>query len=449
MESGSYPRWLGSRVGVVAVLSAALVTELAVAAGALPRVVGFAAAAILSCAVLVWRLAPRPRTQTGRIVRRDRASLSSRPVIDWSSCSSPGDVARALERILDADLRCQRVEVALGCDLSRSSSAELESGTHPVAKSRDGSGRSMTFDVIFRGEKLAKVTATRAAKAAPFTGHEIEAAKSTMQQGAVALAYALAVGELEERRQQSAAAWRDERETLVETLAAEIAHEVRYPINFFRSIFQHAARTRLLDHDDIDIGCEEVDRLERLVSELRRMASQHLERRMVGLSELCTRAQALLRNRMPDGRFHVELENDGALYCDPDKMTQVLVNLLANAIEATAGRGDVGIRWVCDDRGGTLDVWDTGPGFVGEPARLFTAGHTTKPRGTGLGLAITSRLIRAHGWSIEAFRRDARTVFRVCVPGAEIARSSGTHRIAPRAASDEVGRAPEKDGKVA
>src|SRR5262245_40872654 len=99
MESGSYPRWLGSRVGVVAVLSAALLAELAGAAGALPRVVGFAVAALLSCAVLVWHVALRARVQPSRIVRRDRAVLPARPVIDWSSCSSPADVACALERV--------------------------------------------------------------------------------------------------------------------------------------------------------------------------------------------------------------------------------------------------------------------------------------------------------------------------------------------------------------
>ena len=73
-----------------------------------------------------------------------------------------------------------------------------------------------------------------------FTSEDLDLLKTIANQGALALAHAIAYAELERRRKQQAAAWRDEREALVETLSAEIAHEVRYPINFFRSIFQRA-----------------------------------------------------------------------------------------------------------------------------------------------------------------------------------------------------------------
>jgi signal transduction histidine kinase len=234
------------------------------------------------------------------------------------------------------------------------------------------------------------------------------------------LAHAVAYSELEKRRKQQAAAWRDEREALVETLSAEIAHEVRYPINFFRTIFQHATGYRVLEQEDIDIGCEEVDRLERLVAGLRRMATQQLERRIVDVSELCSRAEVLLRDRMGGHPLIVDLEEGGCINCDIDKITQVLVNLLANALEATEGKGGVGVEWRWTPRGGQLSVWDTGPGFSGDPSRLFAPWYTTKPRGTGLGLAITYRLVRAHGWSIEAMRRESKTFFVVAVPANDI-----------------------------
>ena len=66
-------------------------------------------------------------------------------------------------------------------------------------------------------------------------------------------------------------------------------------------------------------------------------------------------------------------------------MTTILVNLLANALDATEGRGEVGISWRAGPKGGELTVWDTGPGFEGDPSRLFAPWYTTKERGTGLG----------------------------------------------------------------
>jgi signal transduction histidine kinase len=253
-----------------------------------------------------------------------------------------------------------------------------------------------------------------------FTTEDLDLLKTIVNQGALAMAHALAYAELEKRRQQQAAAFRDEREALVETLSAEIAHEVRYPINFFRSIFQRASMSRGLDDEDIEIGCEEVERLERLVSGLRRMAVQHVDRRAVHLAELCSRAEVLLRDRIGLRPIDIDLGEVEAIRCDVDKVTQVLVNLLANALDATEGRGEVGIHWTRTDEGGELAVWDTGPGYSGDGSQLFAPWYTTKPRGSGLGLAITSRLVSAHGWTIEPTRGAGKTLFVVGIPLADI-----------------------------
>ena len=65
-------------------------------------------------------------------------------------------------------------------------------------------------------------------------------------------------------------------------------------------------------------------------------------------------------------------------------------------------------------------MWDDGPGFEGDAAELFAPWFTTKPRGTGLGLAITQRIVRAHGWTIDATRVDGRTRFVVLVPASDL-----------------------------
>jgi signal transduction histidine kinase len=99
---------------------------------------------------------------------------------------------------------------------------------------------------------------------------------------------------------------------------------------------------------------------------------------------------------------------DLSIACDMDQMTQILVNLLANGLQAAGEQGRVGVQWI-DGTDPCLVVWDDGPGFEGEPSALFAPWYTTKEKGTGLGLAITHRLVRAHGWQIEARREDDRT----------------------------------------
>ena len=350
---------------------------------------------------------------------------------ELASIASPQDVVRAVERIVRRWLACATVEFALD---------------EPFAASpRNTESNGLTLPVLFRDTRLGTLRLGPKPGGALFTTEDLDLLKTIVNQGALAMAHALAYAELEKRRQQQAAAFRDERQALVETLSAEIAHEVRYPINFFRSIFQRASKARSLDDEDIEIGCEEVERLERLVSGLRRMAVQHVERRVVQLNELCARAEVLLRDRVGPRPIIMDLGDMEAIRCDVDKVTQVLVNLLANALEATEGRGDVGIRWTRSDEGGGLSVWDTGPGYSGDGSQLFAPWYTTKLRGSGLGLAITSRLVSAHGWTIEPARSGGKTTFTVSIPQADIVSISRPVETEAGVASGDVRVTPDKE----
>ena len=248
------------------------------------------------------------------------------------------------------------------------------------------------------------------------------------QLGALALARIRATRELEQRRRQQMAAWRGEREALLETVAAEIAHEVRYPINYFRSLFERAEPGASLDAEDVEIGREEVERLERLVAGLRRMSTHHLERRPVSLRELCARAEVLLSDAFGTRAIEVNVDAGTLVNCDVQQTSQVLVNLLTNALEASGPSGRVGIEFRATSSGGELSVWDTGGGFSVDPARLFAPWYTTKLRGTGLGLSITHRLVRAHGWTIQATRKQDRTHFVIGVRAEDLVSGTTLHR---------------------
>ncbi len=116
----------------------------------------------------------------------------------------------------------------------------------------------------------------------------------------------------------------------------------------------------------------------------------------------------------------MDLPANASLRCDPDQVRQVLVNLVSNALEASGPRGRVGIVWRETDSGAELVVWDDGPGFEGDASSLFVPWFTTKVHGTGLGLAITQRIVRAHNWKVDVFRKEGTTRFVISIPLADI-----------------------------
>jgi signal transduction histidine kinase len=332
---------------------------------------------------------------------------------ELTSITDPNEVALAVERTVRRWLPCERVNFVV---------ANPEEARDAPSSQPNADQDELSIPASFGGRTLGWLSVGRKRGGALFTSDDVDLLGTIANQAGLALAHAHSYAELEERRQQQAAAWQTERLALVETVAAEIAHEVRYPINFFRSVFRRdGTRTTLeLDAEEVDIGCEEVDRLERLVSGLRRMVGHRIERRVVSVADLAAHAEMLLRDSLNGRSLEIDVPRDAGLRCDTDQVTQVLVNLVANAIDAGGPRGRVGVTWDGDHESAELVVWDDGPGFDTDPSQLFSAWFTTKPRGTGLGLAITQRIVRAHGWGIDAVRVEGRTRFVVTIPMSDV-----------------------------
>jgi two-component system, NtrC family, sensor histidine kinase HydH len=405
---------------VVCVLAVGLATELAAQLGA-PFAGALIAATFagLSAGVAV----PIALRWTERTLFRARAAY--KPSIDQLSeeltaITSPEEVARALERTVRRWLPCDSVQVVLTDPSNWLTAQERMPRESGVRELLEREGGDLELSILFAGKHLGDLHVGAKHGGALFTSDDFDLLRTIVNHGAVALAHAHAYQELEQRRKQQAAAWRGEREALVETVAAEIAHEVRYPINFFRMLFERAAGGYEFVPDDVELGRAEVDRLERLVAGLRRVASHRIERRPLALSELCARAELLLRDALADRRVDLEIDPRTAILCDADQATQVLVNLLSNALDAAGPDGSLGVRWTNVAGGSELVVWDNGTGFVGDPGRLFAPWFTTKSRGTGLGLAITQRLVRAHGWKIAAARAGDTTTFTISIPSTDI-----------------------------
>jgi signal transduction histidine kinase len=121
---------------------------------------------------------------------------------------------------------------------------------------------------------------------------------------------------------------------------------------------------------------------------------------------------------------------------DPRRLKEALINLVANAIEATPTGGNVQLRVRNGGGNVTLEVKDSGRGINPDDLeRLGTSFFTTRPNGTGLGVVLAQGVITQHGGSLSyASRVGHGTTATISLPG----KTSATPEPAARAAMIEA-----------
>ncbi|MFP4598203.1 MAG: protoglobin domain-containing protein [Persicimonas sp.] len=219
-------------------------------------------------------------------------------------------------------------------------------------------------------------------------------------------------------------------------LATGLAHEIRNPLNTMGLQLTLLDR-RIRDVTTVDEAAE--DRISPIVEALR----GELDRIRTLTTEIMDFSKPvevtptwhdatevldeLVRLHGPsletsDITLQTSLEGDARIYCDMDRMRQVLVNLLTNAVEAIDEGGTISVEIENADYGTILSVADTGEGMA--PAlkyRIFDLFFTTKAAGTGIGLPIVKKIIEAHGGSIDLTSQPGKgTKFTVFLPRPEI-----------------------------
>jgi len=194
-------------------------------------------------------------------------------------------------------------------------------------------------------------------------------------------------------------------------LSARIAHEIRNPVTAARSLAQQLAREpeSPMNAEHAQLIVTELERIERQVAALLRFARREdFHFGPVELGALVRGTLAEYRPRLEAAGVGVDVEADGSVTAraDREKMRQVLINLIDNALDALGEvAGTRRLALSVGRRNGTasIRVRDSGPGVPPETlARLFEPFFSLKTNGTGLGLAIVRRTIEAHGGRIEA-----------------------------------------------
>jgi signal transduction histidine kinase len=223
---------------------------------------------------------------------------------------------------------------------------------------------------------------------------------------------------------------REEQMAVVGKLAAALAHELNNPLGAIALFTQHAlADIKPQDPlaDYLGTVLRNANICKKIVRDLLEYARQRPpQRREIAVGELLGDVVRTLEPRAQRSgvaiRGEVNGRGDAFLYCDPDQMLQVLVNLGLNSIEAMPNGGALTFRLEpASEDSVRIAVVDTGFGISPEEQeRIFTAFHTTKPEGTGLGLTVARDVLAAHRGTIEVTSTPGKgSTFTVVLPAQE------------------------------
>jgi two-component system sensor histidine kinase HydH len=206
-----------------------------------------------------------------------------------------------------------------------------------------------------------------------------------------------------------------EKRHLLTRLLGRLAHEIRNPLSSLDihvqlleedlGVLAPQIREQLSSRLEIIHG--ELHRLESIVEQFLRLAGPSaLDLEAVEISKTVTHVCELLRPEAAARQIEIVTRVEPSLptvMADPVRLTQALMNLVINAMQAVERAGRIELSATAANDAITLSVQDSGPGISPEKlASIFDPYFTTKAEGHGLGLWIAQQIITAHGGTLHA-----------------------------------------------
>jgi signal transduction histidine kinase/ActR/RegA family two-component response regulator len=241
------------------------------------------------------------------------------------------------------------------------------------------------------------------------------------------------------RREQSARREAEEASRLKDEFLATVSHELRTPLNAILG-WSQMLRSGRVSQSDMSHAVDTIYRnaksqaqlIEDILDVSRIITGKiRLEPRPISLAPVIQSAVETLRPAIEAKNIRLQMRLDfepRTVYADPDRLQQVVWNLLSNAMKFTPEKGQVTIELAADEAETKIIVSDTGRGisaeflpFVFERFRQADGSSTRQHGGLGLGLAIVRHIVELHGGSVEAASRgeNAGTTFTVRLPLSE------------------------------
>ncbi|MBM7606425.1 two-component system, sporulation sensor kinase E [Metabacillus crassostreae] len=211
---------------------------------------------------------------------------------------------------------------------------------------------------------------------------------------------------------------------VVGELAAGIAHEIRNPMTALKGFIQLLEGSVQEDFSMyFNVITSELSRIESIITEFlilaRPQAIKYLQKNICTIMKETIdllNAQAILVNV----QIKLSIEGDiPSIYCEPNQLKQVFINVLKNAIEVmpNGGQIDVSIKQR-DEQHLVVSIKDRGTGISEDKIkRLGQPFYTTKERGTGLGLMVSYKIIEEHRGNVQVESEEGKgTTFHMTLP---------------------------------
>lgn len=242
------------------------------------------------------------------------------------------------------------------------------------------------------------------------------------------------------RREHERVAVSRERLARVGALAAGVAHAVRNPLHGLINSMDLLAAKNTADSSEretLALMGEACRRIEAVTQRLLVLTREDtLCKSPHDLGHLVQEAVRWLPHgaRGSAARIETRLDPTGAVEVDANRLTEALINVIDNAVDACRDGGVVTVRTllgseVSDSDTVCIEVSDTGAGIVAEDlAKVFDPFFTTKPagEGTGLGLALTRQIVEGHGGEVSIDSTPGKgTRVRILIPREEPASKEG------------------------
>ncbi len=281
---------------------------------------------------------------TNRLFFSVRAEF--RPIIqrlsdDLTSNRDAGAIAQALEAAVLRWLPTREARILHTDDLHRIPDCppghrERLSAGEAVWTTESPRRRHLLLPMRSRGELRAVLQLAPKHHAELYTQEDLALLEIVASLGAVALHNAHVIAELETFRRVEVDAARDEKRFALGLLGAEITHEIAYPLNFLRYLLGQGSAGRTLDASDVEIGQEEIGRLERMFSTLSKLRIPMPRLQPVLVLPRARRACDLIRETLIAKEIDVvvDVPSDLTVVAEPDPLVQIFANLLRNAAQA-------------------------------------------------------------------------------------------------------------------